>query len=59
MRKGEPDVRCVGGYTVAGLELRLLERGESLRTELFRHAYALHGRASGGERLCERRVAPD
>lgn len=35
MRKGEREVRCVVVYTAVGVDLRLVEGGEMLRTELF------------------------
>lgn len=36
MTKGNREVTCAAVYTKVGLDLRLLERGEMLRTELFR-----------------------
>jgi hypothetical protein len=34
VRKGDREVQCVAVYTTAGLDLRLLEAGEMLRTQL-------------------------
>jgi hypothetical protein len=44
MRKGEREVCCVVVYTPVGTDLRLLERGEMLRTELIRDALLLEPR---------------
>jgi hypothetical protein len=45
MRKGERELTCVAVYTAVGLDLRLLEAGEMLRTELCRDSPSLRGRA--------------
>ena len=45
MRKGERQVECVVVYVVTGFDLRLLEAGEMLRTELFQDALMLEGRS--------------
>jgi hypothetical protein len=41
MRKGEREVRCVAVYTSVGVDLRLLEGEEMLRTVLFRESFTL------------------
>jgi hypothetical protein len=45
MRKGERRLTCVAVYTAVGLDLRLLEAGEMLRTELCENAPRLQGSA--------------
>ena len=50
MRKGDREVRCVAVYISVGVDLRLLEGGDMLRTELLRDAYALPMRAREWQR---------
>jgi hypothetical protein len=45
MTKGNREVTCVAVYTVVGIDLRLLEHVDMLRTELFREAFLLQHRA--------------
>ena len=44
VKKGERELECVAVYVATGLDLRLLERGEMLRTELCRDAFWLEAR---------------
>jgi hypothetical protein len=50
MRKGDREVQCVAVYTTAGLDLRLLEAGEMLRTQLCRDAPRLRWQAASWEK---------
>ena len=45
MTKGSREVTCAAVYTRVGLDLRLLERGEMLRTELFHDGPSLQARS--------------
>lgn len=45
MRRGKREVRCVAVLTSAGVDLRLLEGQEMVRTQLFREAAMLTARA--------------
>lgn len=46
MRKGEREVRCVAVYTAVGVDLRLLEAEEMLRTELCKSAPTSRAKAA-------------
>lgn len=43
MTRGTRQVECVVVYTSVGCDLRLLERGDIVRTQLFRDAWVLEG----------------
>jgi hypothetical protein len=45
MRKGEREVRCVAVHLAVGVDLRLLEGTDMLRTELVRNAHAAPARS--------------
>ena len=53
--KGERKVQCVAVYTRAGLDLRLLECAEMLRTERFRLRHHHDGARMNGIRRCSKR----
>jgi hypothetical protein len=50
MRRGSREVTCVAVYTLVGLDLRLLDGDEMLRTELCRYAFLLEVRAKQWQR---------
>jgi hypothetical protein len=50
MRKGQRVVCCTAVYLQAGVDLRLFDGADMLRTELFRDAYALPVRSREWQR---------
>jgi hypothetical protein len=45
MQKGTREVQCIAVYTPVGADLRLLEKGDWLRTELIREPFVADARA--------------
>jgi len=54
MKKGHREVTCAALYTRVGLDLRLLERGEMLRTELFHDGPSAQARSRQWRQALER-----
>ena len=54
VRKGERELQCLAVYLITGIDLRLLERGEIRRTELFAWAHVLTARARTWRQALER-----
>ena len=50
MQKGQRVVCCTAVYLPLGVDLRLLDCGDMLRTELFRDSYALSARSRKWQR---------
>jgi hypothetical protein len=50
MRKNDRELTCVAVYTIAGLDLRLLEGEEMLRTQLCDNGPMLQGTARGWQK---------
>jgi len=54
MTNGSREVTCAAVYTRVGPDLRLLEGGEMLRTELFQFGHALQARSRQWRQALER-----